>query len=193
MQCLLVSGGVQHCVWRSLTARGVRVCLMTFHHTLFHAVPRQYKLERKVDLLQHALSSESLALFPDFQQRLEVLRRYVLYDASNSLYPIDKLLPRAWYCSDYHLPGTNYNCQLITTCRSTVSITNRRVPTTFANYLPLREKLPSSAPNTYYCNIHAQNVSCQYLWYFVFDHLHVARYRLLPIPSCNQPTSSSCS
>lgn len=68
---------------------------MTFHHALFHTVPRQYKLERKVDLLQHALSSESLALFPDFQQRLEVLRRYVLYDASNSLYRIDKLLPRA--------------------------------------------------------------------------------------------------
>ncbi|CAM9688484.1 unnamed protein product, partial [Laminaria digitata] len=40
-----------------------------------HTVPRQHKLERKVNLLQHALSSESLALFPDFQQRLEVLRR----------------------------------------------------------------------------------------------------------------------
>ena len=55
-------------------------CVMMFDDALFHTIPRQHKLERKVNVLQHALSSESLALFPDFQQRLEVLRRYVLYD-----------------------------------------------------------------------------------------------------------------
>ncbi|CAM9232038.1 unnamed protein product [Sphacelaria rigidula] len=32
------------------------------------------RLQRRVDLLQHALSSEALSLFPDFQQRLGVLR-----------------------------------------------------------------------------------------------------------------------
>lgn len=37
---------------------------------------RRDKLERRVELLQHALSSEALSLFPDFQQRLGVLRRY---------------------------------------------------------------------------------------------------------------------
>lgn len=38
-------------------------------------VRRRDKLERRVELLQHALSSEALSLFPDFQQRLGVLRR----------------------------------------------------------------------------------------------------------------------
>lgn len=36
---------------------------------------RRDRLEAKVDLLQHATSSEALSLFPDFQQRLGVLRR----------------------------------------------------------------------------------------------------------------------
>lgn len=40
---------------------------------------RRAKLEKRLELLQHALSSEALALFPDFQQRLGVLRRYTNY------------------------------------------------------------------------------------------------------------------
>ncbi|CAM9679144.1 unnamed protein product, partial [Hapterophycus canaliculatus] len=40
----------------------------------YHAHSRRDKLERRVQLLQHALSSEALSLFPDFQQRLGVLR-----------------------------------------------------------------------------------------------------------------------
>lgn len=45
------------------------VCLVL---TLYR---RRGKLEKKMSLLQHATSSEALALFPDFQQRLGVLRR----------------------------------------------------------------------------------------------------------------------
>lgn len=91
--------------------------------------------------------------------------------------------------SYYHVPST----VPITIClvpitianelplASTVSITNRRVPTTFANYLPLLVLQHSSLPRMSFVSIYG-------IWYFVFGHLHVALYRLLPIPSCNQPT-----
>lgn len=56
----------------------------------YYTCQRRDKLERRVALLQHALSSEALSLFPDFQQRLGVLRRY---DA-----PVGVL--ERWICHD---------------------------------------------------------------------------------------------